>query len=546
VFNFTLSSIHSEIPNLATYLATYPLTNDNVYVYLNGVKLSTFSYQVNGLSVSIYTNVVSLKKGDAIAIEVFAPKVAGTSQTLDFYGQPHYTYQYRTVGSNLYLTPEAGGTTVLTIPSATLKIITYTDSDGMLVQTQKFVGSSNRRYSLNRAILDNNYVFVTVLKYINSNLISYPLVNGIDFVVLDDNVTVQLSDSWNLTNDNIVEIISFSSQQFSGTVLGYRIFNDMLGNTSFTRLSKKYSTFLTQPLSVTDTEIQVADSSVLTLPIADENVPGVILINRERIEFFQINGNTLRQLRRGTLGTSPSTYLDVGTIVIDQGSEQTIPFVETTKIQNTFTNTLTNVHVINKNALLRTYPNTSTYVQCDGIALSTGTSLIDQIEVFYGGRLLRKTADYVHDTTVSYDSINLASIVGSTATIQQLPAVANIGDSYLITNLNQVWTYTGFRTQTTATMTYVYSGLQYLPQEYTVSINSSTQLLTLNTATLGVVPNLQVTIVQKDFLVATSWNTIDPTNSNMTLSLLDSTTTVATFLKDAPAVLPDNYFYGLQ
>jgi hypothetical protein len=319
----------------------------------------------------------------------------------------------------------------------------------------------------------------------------------------------------------------------------------MLGNTSFTRLSTKYSTYLSQPLSVSDTEIYVANPLILSVPNIDTNTPGVILVDGERIEFFQINGNVLSQLRRGTLGTSPATYLKSGTTVIDQGYEQQIPYSESIKIQNTFTNTTTNVYVISTNTQLRTYPNTSTHIRCDGITLSTGTSLIDQIEVYYGGRLLRKTSDYRHDNTVSYDSINLSSIIGSTSTVELLPTTSNVGDSYLITSLNQVWTYTGFRTQTTSTMSYVYSGLEYLPQEYSVTKINSIQLLTLNTSTLSIDPGLQVTIVKKDIPVSASWNTIDPADRTKTLSLLDSTTTVALFLQDAPAVLPDNYFYGL-
>ena len=177
--------------------------------------------------------------------------------------------------------------------------------------------------------------------------------------------------------------------------------------------------------------------------------------------------------------------------------------------------------------------------------MSTSTSLIDQIEVYYGGRLLRKSKDFYHETTASYTSIDSSSILGSVSTVDLLPINSNVGDSYLVTNINQVWTFTGSRTQTPSTTGWVYSGLTCLPQEYTISINTSSQLLILNTATLSIDPNLQITIVQKDFSVSKSWNTIDPEDSTKTLSLLDSTTTIALFLQDAPAVLPNNYFYGL-
>jgi len=534
-FNFTISGINSLIPNLSSF----EFDRTTVYVYVNGVKLSNFDdteYTVNSIDRTI-TIALSLTTGDAIAIEAFVPNVIGNSDPLS---SDPYTYQYRIVGDKLYLSPEAGSSFE---PDAYLDVITYADSNGMLIETQKFTGHANRRFTINRPILNDNYVFITVFKYDGTNIISYPLVNGIDFIILDDDVTIQLSDKWKLTNNDIVEIISFASQNFSSEVLGYRIFNDILGNTSFTRLGNKYSTTLAQPLLLGDNEIYVTDSSVLTPPQIDENIPGVVLINTERIEFFQIYGNVLSQLRRGTLGTSPKLFVDQGTGVIDQGVDQIIPFTEQIRIQNTFTNTLTNIHNIVKSDTLRTYPNTSTFVRCDGITLSTTTSLIDQIDVYYGGRLLRKTDSYRQETTATYNTVSIPNTLGTTSTVELLPISANIGDSYIINSNNQIWTYTGYRTQAPSTTGWVYSGLKYLPQEYSVTLTNSTQVLVLNTATLRIHPNLQVSIVQKDYPVSASWNTIDPINSKKTLSLLESTTTVARFLQEAPAVLPDNYFY---
>jgi hypothetical protein len=177
--------------------------NINVLVYLNGVALKPgFDYSVNtgALTVTIDTGSVSLTRGDAIAIESYSPDIIGNSDPLT----TNYSYQYRIVGSKLYLSPRAGGTDIYTISSATLKVITNTDADGMWVESQKFVGNPNRRFTLNRPILNTNYVFVTVFKYNQS----YPLVNGIDYIVLDDRVTVQLNDNWNLNKClNIIEYL---------------------------------------------------------------------------------------------------------------------------------------------------------------------------------------------------------------------------------------------------------------------------------------------------------------------------------------------------
>ena len=39
------------------------------------------------------------------------------------------------------------------------------------------------------------------------------------------------------------------------------------------------------------------------IPEKSTNTPGVLFINGERIEYFVKDGNSLQQLRRGTMGT---------------------------------------------------------------------------------------------------------------------------------------------------------------------------------------------------------------------------------------------------
>jgi hypothetical protein len=71
-------------------------------------------------------------------------------------------------------------------------------------------------------------------------------------------------------------------------------------------------------------------------------------------------------------------------------------------------------------------------------------------------------------------------------------------------------------------------------------INTGTQQLILNTATVKISTGTQLTIVKRQ--VGSSWNDVISINSST--SLLDSTSTVANFLKSGPAVLPSHYFYG--
>ena len=57
-------------------------------------------------------------------------------------------------------------------------------------------------------------------------------------------------------------------------------------------------------------------------------LPGVIFINKERIEFFVKSGNTLSQIRRGTLGTGIKAHVG-GTSVVDASGKNTVPYSDT-------------------------------------------------------------------------------------------------------------------------------------------------------------------------------------------------------------------------
>ena len=369
--------------------------------------------------------------------------------------------------------------------------------------------------------------------YVWVSLNGVPLRSGIDYDVLDDQVTVQLSDTFIITSADNIVITSISSNQLAGTILGYRIFVDILGRTHYKRLSKQASTYLTQPLALTDTEIHVADGFAITPPLLSQKIPGVVLINGERIEFLQIDGNVLSKLRRGTLGTAPAFYSDINTKVIDQSPNQTVPYNDTVYKQVQFTSASTNNYVIhNVQTTASTSFNPGTVISSDAITLSNATDAVNQITVYYGGRELRKTGTFLHDTTFAYDSPP-GSVLGTTSTVYKLPLTTTLGDSYIVTATNQVWVYTG-STAVDAVNGYVYQGLTYLDPEF--SINTSTRTLMLNMLE-EVQDDIELVIVQKLYAVNDEWN-------NTGTSLMDSTTTPARFLQQQPAELPDSWYYG--
>lgn len=541
-----------------------------VRAYVNGRELvpgSDYSFLYEEQSIEVRRNL--LRDGDVLAV-LGIPVI----------GNPLSEYDIQ--GSVLrLLTP---------INNAVLKVTTFANHDDMLVRTESFSGTLNRRFRISRPITNINFMWVTV----DGQL----LVNQYDYTVMDDLVTVELSDRWALTQNNTVVITSVSNDKLSETVVGYRIFADFFNRTHYKRLSARDSTVLTKPLYVDDTEIAVKDASVLTPPLVSKRIPGVIIINGERIEFFAIEGNFLKQLRRGTLGTSPKDYYAVGTTVIDQSPSQTVPFNDTIKKQSFLTSNSTSTYVISPVDVLTTASLTGGQVLSNGILLSTTSTIdpVNQIEVYYGGRKLRKDGIFVHDSTVSFDSPE-ATIVGTTATVLDLPITDVMNTAYLVTATNQVWVYTG-SVEVDAIYGYVYKGLHYLEPEYTVSVSVNTttaaiyaeastatidllfdingdgvvdsedteiytqisqgayveglnrnsnyptlleQQITLN-ITNGVQDNVRLDIVKKEFSKDEIWN--DQLSINSTKSILESTTQPARFLQSRLSVLPDSFYYG--
>jgi len=496
---------------LNDYSTTFSINNIGTYslgsklrVYVNEVELKPgFEYSVIG-GTQIAINFGICRVGDVVAI-------------LSKPTPPNYDYDI--VGNILALEP--GFPT-----SKQIKVITYNNHDDMFIRTEQFIGLAGRRYQISRPALNNNYVWVIVN--------GIPLVNIIDYEILDDMVTIQISSKFEHTASDKITIISISDSPLATTILGYRLFNDIFNRTHFKRLSKQNTTYLTRPLSFTDIEIHVADASVLTPPFVAKNMPGVVIIDGERIEFFTITNNILGQLRRSTLGTAPSFYSEENTKVIDQGLDQTVPYRENIYKQILLTSASTNTYSI---SAIDYVVNTGTSHQFmnDGITFANGTLAVDQIEVNYGGRKLSKVGTFHQDTTMSYDSPQL-KYQGTITSVSLLPVTTVIGTGYTVTDTNQVWVYEN-SIEEESVNGYVYHGLDYRDPEFTVDVDS--QEITLNIEN-GVREGIELTLVKRE--IVSVWN--DIVNSEKTKSLMESTTAQAKFLQSRPAELPDKYYYG--
>ena len=151
----------------------------------------------------------------------------------------------------------------------------------------------------------------------------------------------------------------------------------------------------------------VEDATLLPSPNASANFPGVVFVDKERIEYFTKSGNTLGQLKRGTLGTGIKEH-GSGTEVVDASGTQTIPYADTV-YTNTFTGDGT----------------TSTF------ALSQTPSSASELDIFIGGQRLLLTSE--DGSTINY------SVDGSTTAVTLSTVPADGTQVKILHKKGQVW-----------------------------------------------------------------------------------------------------------
>ena len=224
---------------------------------------------------------------------------------------------------------------------------------------------------LERETIDAEYVWVIL-----NGKVQTP---SVDYKVTNDKLFVRMATP--LTENDVIEIMQFAEDGPTVSKFGFRQFKDMLNRTVYKRLGDVNKYRLQQDLKILDKEIIVENGETMFVPDKSNNIPGVVFINGERIEYMVKDGNSLQQLRRGTMGTGVKDVHNVGDELFDQGFQQTVPYQDRT--------------------LVNTY-------EADGssteFALDWTPASVDEFEVFVGGKRQRKNAMYMFDKTVDQDS----------------------------------------------------------------------------------------------------------------------------------------------
>lgn len=181
----------------------------------------------------------------------------------------------------------------------------------------KFNQFAGGRIKLRRAAIGSQYVWVALNNVLLTPDVDYALESNLNYVSFKPTTVLSATD--------VVEIIAFSNKVTRNS-FGYKIFKDMLNKNTYMRLDDSVSSVLAAPLNYFDAQMILEDAANLPEPSPRLNKPGVVYIDKERIEYFRKDGNTLRQLKRGTLGTGVKAVYDIGTMVRDQSVTQNIPY----------------------------------------------------------------------------------------------------------------------------------------------------------------------------------------------------------------------------
>ena len=236
---------------------------------------------------------------------------------------------------------------------------------------------TNGIIKLRKLAIDAEYVWIVV----NGTL----LTPSVDYYLQDDRQTVRIVTDIN-AND-VVELIHFSNDVIVPK-FGYRQFKDMLNRTHFKRLGDDVEYTLAEDLNWYDTKIFVTNYADLPTPNKNKQIPGIVFIGGERIEYYLKEDGVLRQLRRGTLGTGVKTKHNKGSIVLDQSREQTVPYKDEILTLNFTSDGSTKSYTLD-------------FVPQDPGGSGT---VMDLVEVFVGGKRLRKNSVSSFNPATNLDS----------------------------------------------------------------------------------------------------------------------------------------------
>jgi hypothetical protein len=265
--------------------------------------------------------------------------------------------------------------------------------------------------------IDAQYVWLTI-----NGILQTP---SVDYKLTDDRNFVKYNGSF--ADNDVVEVIQFSSQGEITPKFGFSQFKDILNRNIYKRLGDVAPLKLAKDLATFDKEIFLDDASNLSQPDKNSSIPGILFINGERIEYLIKQGNVLRQIQRGTLGTGVASIHEAGSDVYNQGPIQTAPYMDQTIVDEQIGDGSTTV-----------FP------------LAFTPKSVNEFEVFVAGKRLRKNAVQVFNPALDQDSpeadqtaLAEFSVDGTTASVTLLNTPVVNANIKIVRRQGKRWTDPG-------------------------------------------------------------------------------------------------------
>ena len=353
---------------------------------------------------------------------ILEPGIGREGDILEVYIRTDGDYAFgdvQTINSNLTWVDSGANLQLNTAPADGQKLTVYTFNkhDSMDFERQNFdvvarsvltVGTEDHiefnhikagLVKLRYPAIDAQYVWLTI-----NGILQTP---SVDYKLTDDKNFLKYVGSF--ADNDVIEVIQFSAQGEIQPNFGFSQFKDILNRNIYKRLGDTAPIKLAKNLLTLDKEIFLDDASTISTPDKNSSMPGILFINGERIEYLIKQGNVLRQIQRGTLGTGAPVVHEAGSDVYNQGPTQTAPYADQTIIDEQIGDGSTTV-----------FP------------LAFTPTSVNQFEVFVAGKRLRKNAIQMFNPALDQDSPEADqtaqaefSIDGTTANVTLLntPAV---------------------------------------------------------------------------------------------------------------------------
>lgn len=267
---------------------------------------------------------------------------------------------------------------------------------------------------LNKPAKEEYYVWVAV----NGKLLD----PSVDYFLTNDKTHIRL-DKPLMIGDN-VQTIHFAAKP-TVSQFGYRQFKDILNRTHYSVMDGSNDVTLKEDLHWYDKYIVVNNADKLPNPGYGAKQPGVIFLDKERIEYYEVQNDRIQHIRRGTLGTGVPEIHSAGLEAIDNSAIKMLPYKDETVTTEFIGDGTTTDFVLDFT------PNS-----------------VNEFEVYVAGRRLRKNSIAVFDSSLAQDSpegdVTLpAEFTINGSTLQLTNAPDKNHKVHAIRRLGRLWTTDG-------------------------------------------------------------------------------------------------------